>query len=116
MCDGLWVCNGSFASGVGDVKITFNGAARTLGQVGARFTLSEEESELGFIEVCEQPIAMSRSSVSVRWADVGNLVLHDPDDHATVLTALLSVAADWLLLAPGHLRSSPVGSLTIGQR
>jgi hypothetical protein len=72
--------------------------SRALGLLGARFTLSLEGSELGFIEVCDEPIGMTRSSTAIRWADVGNLVVHDADQHATVLPELLSVVADWLLL------------------
>jgi hypothetical protein len=71
---------------------------RTLGLAGTRLTLSRKGSELGFVEVCDEPIEMARSSAAARWADVSNLVAHDSDDRATVRTVLLSIAADWLLL------------------
>ena len=41
---------------------------------------------------------MARSSVAVRWADIGNLVIHDESDRAATMSMLLSTAADWLLL------------------
>jgi hypothetical protein len=72
--------------------------SRTLGLLGARFTVSRERAELGFIEVCDEPIGMARSSAAVRWADIGNLVVHDAENYAAVLSGLLSVAADWMLL------------------
>ena len=77
-----------------------DGAAikRTLGLLGARFTLSQDASELGFIEVCDQSTDMGRSSVAVRWADIGNLILHDGTDPAIAVPALLSAGAEWLLL------------------
>jgi len=71
---------------------------RTLGLLGARFTLSAQDEELGFIEVCEAPAEMARSSVAARWADIDNLNLHQGVDPAHVMPALLSAAADWLLL------------------
>ncbi len=71
---------------------------RTLGLLGARFTLSADNQALGFIEVCEAPAEMMRSSVGARWADIGNLILPDGVDPAGAIAALLSAAADWLLL------------------
>jgi hypothetical protein len=71
---------------------------RTLGLLGTRFTLSQDDGELGFIEVSDQPPEMARSSVAVRWADIGNLFLHDCADPANAVPALLSVGAEWLLL------------------
>jgi hypothetical protein len=71
---------------------------RTVGVLGTRLTVSRNGAELGFVEVCDGPIEMARSSAAVRWADVGNLVAHDSEDHVRVRTVLLSIAADWLLL------------------
>ncbi len=71
---------------------------RTLGLLGARFTLSQDGGELGFIEVCDQSADMGRSSVAVRWADIGNLILHDGTDPVGAVPALLSAGAEWLLL------------------
>jgi hypothetical protein len=72
--------------------------SRTLGLLGTRFTLSENQTDLGFIEVCDQPAEMARSSVARRWADIGNLVVHDEADTAKPVPALLSVGAEWLML------------------
>ena len=72
--------------------------SRTLGLLGARVTLSRTGTELGFIEICDQPAEMARSSIAQRWADVGNLVVHDEADAAKVVPALLSAGADWMRL------------------
>jgi hypothetical protein len=54
---------------------------------------------------------MARSSVAARWADIGNLILHETTDPAQAMPALLSAAADWLLLGAARaswvLRSRP---------
>ena len=71
---------------------------RTLGLLGARFTLSADDQALGFVEVCEAPAEMVRSSVAARWADIGNLILPERVDPADAMPALLSAAAGWLLL------------------
>ena len=71
---------------------------RTLGLLGARFTLWQDDVELGFIEVCDHTGAMARSSVATRWADVGNLIVHDDNGLNTAVPMLLSAAAEWLLL------------------
>jgi hypothetical protein len=71
---------------------------RTLGLLGARFTLRLEDADLGFIEVSDQSSAMARSSVATRWADVGNLSLADDGYLDIAMAPLLSAAADWLLL------------------
>jgi hypothetical protein len=71
---------------------------RTLGLLGARFTLSAAGEELGFIEVCEPTAEIARSSVAARWADIGNLILRENTEPAQAMPALLSAAADWLLL------------------
>jgi hypothetical protein len=71
---------------------------RTLGLLGPRFTISVDRVELGFIEVCEPTAEIARSSVAAHWADIGNLILHENTDPAKAIPALLSAAADWLLL------------------
>lgn len=72
--------------------------SRTLGLLGARLTLTRDGRELGFIEVCDQPADMARSSVAVRWADVGNLAVSEGADPELVVPALLAAGAEWLLL------------------
>jgi hypothetical protein len=72
--------------------------SRTLGLLGPRFTLSENGREVGFIEVCDQPAEMARSSVAVRWADVGNRMLLEGTDPGSALPALFAAGAEWLLL------------------
>jgi hypothetical protein len=69
-----------------------------MGLLGARFTLSVNDADVGFIEVCDHSAEMARSSVAARWADVGNLIVPDPAALDWAMPALLSVAADWLLL------------------
>lgn len=71
---------------------------RTLGLLGARFTLRREGVDLGFVEVSEHSADMARSSVAARWADVGNLIFPDREVLPEAMPALLSVAAEWLLL------------------
>lgn len=71
--------------------------ARTLGLLGARFTLRRGGEEVGFIEVCDHSAEMARSSVAARWADVGNLIVPDHSQLAWAMPQLLSVAAEWLL-------------------
>jgi hypothetical protein len=56
---------------------------RTLGLLRARFTLSADDAELGFIEACEAPAEMARSSVAARWADIGNLILREASIRLT---------------------------------
>lgn len=72
--------------------------SRALGRLGTRFTLSRARSELGFIELCDQFAELARSSVAKRWADIGDLVVHDGSDPAEVVPALLSIGAQWMLL------------------
>lgn len=72
--------------------------SRALGLLGTRFTICRDQAEAGFIEICEPPAEMARSSVARRWADIGNLAVHDEADAAQVVPALLSAAAQWLLL------------------
>jgi hypothetical protein len=71
---------------------------RTLGLLGARFTLRRDGEEVGFIEVCDHTAEMARSSVAARWADVGNLIVFDEGQLSWAMPQLLSVAAEWLLL------------------
>ncbi len=71
---------------------------RTVGTLGARFTLSVDEDARGYIEVCQPGADLARSSVATHWADVGNLILADGGAPAVVIPVLLSVAARWLLL------------------
>ena len=71
---------------------------RTVGTLGARFTLSVDDDAPGYIEVCQPSADLARSSVATHWADVGNLILADGADPAAVIPALLSTAARWLLL------------------
>ena len=71
---------------------------RTLGLLGARFTLRRDEEEVGFIEVCDHSAQMARSSVGARWADVGNLIVPNEDQLAWAVPQLFSAGAEWLLL------------------
>ena len=71
---------------------------RTLGLLGTRFSLRRDGAEVGFIEVCDHSAEMARSSVSARWADVGNLIVPDEHELSWAMPQLLSAAAEWLLL------------------
>jgi hypothetical protein len=71
---------------------------RTLGLLGPRFSLRRDGAEVGFIEVCDRSAEMARSSVSARWADVGNLIVPDEHQLSSAMPQLLSAAAEWLLL------------------
>jgi hypothetical protein len=73
-------------------------ATRTLGLLGARFTLARAEEQVGFIEVCDQSADMARSQAAARWADVGNLIVSDERQLPWAMPQLLSLAAEWLLL------------------
>jgi hypothetical protein len=73
-------------------------ATRTLGLLGARFTLRRDGQDVGFIEVCDHSAEMTRSSVAASWADVGNLIVRDETELPWAMPQLLSVAAEWLLL------------------
>jgi len=70
---------------------------RTLGLLGPRFSLRRDGPEVGFIEVCDHSAEMARSSVSARWADVGNLIVPDESQLSWAMPQLLSAAAEWLL-------------------
>ena len=71
---------------------------RSVGVLGARFDLVADGQSLGYIEVGEINPALTRSTASAVWTDVGNLFPADAADLATVMPALLSAAARWLLL------------------
>ncbi len=70
---------------------------RTVGLLGARFTLQRDGGDVGFIEVCDHSAEMARSSVAARWADVGNLIVPDEGQLSWAMPQLLSAAAEWLL-------------------
>jgi hypothetical protein len=72
-------------------------STRTVGLLGARFTLRHDGGEVGFIEVCDHSAGMARSSVAARWAEVGNLFVPDESQRSWAMPQLLSVAAEWLL-------------------
>ena len=71
---------------------------RVVGTFGTRFTLSVDEDDRGYIEVCQPSAALARSSLAAHWADVGNLILNNDADPTVVIPGLLSTAARWLLL------------------
>lgn len=71
---------------------------RSVGVLGARLDLVQDGSSLGYVEVGEIAAALTRSTTGVAWTDVGNLFPADPARRATVMPALLSAAAHWLLL------------------
>jgi hypothetical protein len=71
---------------------------RSLGLSGTRIELIRDDTSLGFIEVGEQRADMARSTSAATWTDIGNLVVNDPSNRDAVIPALLSMAAQWLLL------------------
>ena len=71
---------------------------RSVGDPGARLDLERAGSPIGFIEVGEISQALSRSTSALAWTDVGNLSVTPPGTPVEVMPALLSAAADWLLL------------------
>jgi hypothetical protein len=71
---------------------------RSVGDLGARLEVVRDGTALGFIEVGEIDQALSRSTSSLSWTDVGNLATIGPATLGEVMPALLSAAADWLLL------------------
>jgi hypothetical protein len=71
---------------------------RSVGDLGARLELVRDGVSLGFIEVGEISQALSRSTSTLSWTDVGNLSVTAPEMLGEVMPALLSTAADWLLL------------------
>lgn len=86
-------CDDLVGADLGDARIV-----RTLGTLGARFTLFVDDDSRGYIEVCQPSADLYRSSTSAFWADVGNLVLANEADPTEVIPALLSTGAEWLLL------------------
>lgn len=71
---------------------------RSVGELGARLELLRDGTSLGFIEVGEISQALTRSTSTLSWTDVGNLSVAEPEMLGEVMPALLSAAADWLLL------------------
>ena len=71
---------------------------RSVGLLGVRLDLMVGESSAGYVEVGEISTALSRSTSSSTWTDVGNLFVSDPVELATVMPALLAAAAGWLRL------------------
>ncbi len=71
---------------------------RSVGVLGARFDLVGDRGHLGYIEVGEIDQALARSTTATTWTDVGNLFATESHDLESVMPALLSAAADWLLL------------------
>ena len=71
---------------------------RAVGTLGTRFNLFLDDDLVGSIEVCQPRADLARNSVATHWADVGNLILAERADPATVVPTLLSAAARWLLL------------------
>ena len=72
--------------------------SRSVGALGARIDLMREGTSLGYIEVGEINAALTRSTTATTWSDVGNLFPADPATLKTIMPALISAAADWLLL------------------
>jgi hypothetical protein len=71
---------------------------RSVGDLGARLELVRNGASLGFIEVGEISQALARSTSLLSWTDVGNLSVARPETLGELMPALLSAAADWLLL------------------
>ncbi|MEM7272066.1 MAG: GNAT family N-acetyltransferase [Actinomycetota bacterium] len=71
---------------------------RTVGALGARLDLVHPDGPLGYIEVGEIDQSLARSSAAATWTDVGNLFATAPDQLEVVMPALLSAAAEWLML------------------
>ena len=71
---------------------------RSVGVLGVRIDLDAPDGHLGYIEVGEIDPALTRSLSATTWTDVGNLFVTEPNPLERVMPALLSAAADWLLL------------------
>ncbi len=71
---------------------------RSVGALGARFDLVGPDGHLGYIEVGEIDQSLARSTAGATWTDVGNLFATAPTTLDSVMPALLSAAAEWLLL------------------
>lgn len=73
-------------------------AHRSVGVLGARFDLVADDEHLGYIEVGEIDQALTRSKAAMTWTDVGNLFATEPNSLESVMPALMTTAAEWLLL------------------
>lgn len=71
---------------------------RSVGVLGTRFDLIDTDRHLGYIEVGEIDQALARSAAGATWTDVGNLFATEPEALAAVMPALISGAAEWLML------------------
>jgi hypothetical protein len=70
---------------------------RSVGVLGTRFTLSENSTPVGFIEVCQLTTELARGYPSMGWADVGKLHVEIGVDPEVVVPQLYSAGATWLL-------------------
>ena len=80
-------------------------AARSVGDLGTRIDIQPagdsreaESGSLGWIEVCSPGSALGRSAKAASWADVGNLFWAQDESAETIMPALFTAAAEWLLL------------------
>jgi hypothetical protein len=71
---------------------------RSVGDLAARLELFRDDTSLGFIEVGDLDQRLTRSTSALAWTDVGNLAATEPETLGDVMPALLSAAAEWLLL------------------
>ncbi len=71
---------------------------RSVGQLGVRFDLARRGEHLGYIEVGEIDPTLAKSKSGTTWSDVGNLFATSPTTLESVMPALMSAAASWLLL------------------
>jgi hypothetical protein len=71
---------------------------RSVGRLGTRLDIMRSGGSLGYIEVGEMSSSISRSTTALAWTDIGNLFPAKHSEPTTVIPALLSAAADWLLL------------------
>jgi hypothetical protein len=71
---------------------------RSVGELEARLELVRDGKSLGFIEVGEISQALTRSTSRLSWTDVSNLTIAEPERTGEVMPALLSAAAEWLLV------------------
>ncbi|MEM7340540.1 MAG: N-acetyltransferase [Actinomycetota bacterium] len=71
---------------------------RSVGALGVRIDLAASGEPLGYIEVGEMNPALSRSISAATWTDVGNLFPSEGTILTEVMPALVSAAAEWLLL------------------
>jgi GNAT superfamily N-acetyltransferase len=71
---------------------------RSVGVLGTRLDLGAGDQHLGYIEVGEIDPSLVRSESATTWTDVGNLFATQPATVDSVMPALFSAAAEWLLL------------------